>query len=170
MNIKELIGKDDFTMDEFWVAVDILPDEFNGKPLKANVRAHFKKDGEPKVKAKKGQDWHDTQGFIRRQVRTQIHLNKLRKHRDAHVQLVRKKKTKTHKVERHGEIIRIREDPVRVEIAEEMISPQSLRNLLVVEYNRLIREGNPKTKKLREQIHEQIQRIEKAEGNSDDSS
>ena len=43
---------------------------------------------------------------------------------------------------------------------EKEINPVVLRNRLASEYNRLIREGNPDTKKLREQIHEQIQKIE----------
>ena len=36
----------------------------------------------------------------------------------------------------------------------------ALRNELAQEYNRLIREGDPETKELREQIHEQIQKLE----------
>ncbi len=41
-----------------------------------------------------------------------------------------------------------------------LIDSSVLRHKLVVEYNRLIREGNPDTKELREQINEQIQKIE----------
>ena len=40
-------------------------------------------------------------------------------------------------------------------------SPVAIRNVLAEEYNRLIREGNPDTKELREQIHDQIKRLEK---------
>jgi hypothetical protein len=39
-------------------------------------------------------------------------------------------------------------------------SPAEVRHLLVLKYNQLIREGDPATKKLRRQIHEQISEIE----------
>ena len=88
MKIRDILTNVDFTMDEFWVIVDALPDEVAGKKQKANINAYFKKNGDPKVKAlslstdEDYQTWHDTQGFIRRQVRTQIHVNKLKKRRD----------------------------------------------------------------------------------------
>ena len=47
-----------------------------------------------------------------------------------------------------------------------LIDSFALRHKLVVEYNRLIREGNPDTKKLREQIHDQIQKIESEENDT----
>lgn len=43
------------------------------------------------------------------------------------------------------------------------ISPIAIRNQLAEEYNRLIREGDPETKELREQIHDQIQKLEKTD-------
>ena len=100
--IQDLIGEVD--IDEFNDALDMLPDEFQGKPLKANVRKYFKMDGTAKTKKQVGQEWKDTQTFIRRRVRGQIHVNRIKKHRDAHVQLITEKKTKTHKVERYGVI------------------------------------------------------------------
>lgn len=42
-------------------------------------------------------------------------------------------------------------------------SPAAIRNELAQEYNRLIREGDPETKELREQIHDQIQKLEKTD-------
>ena len=41
-------------------------------------------------------------------------------------------------------------------------SPVKVRHLLVLEYNQLVRKGDPATKELREQIHEQITEIENA--------
>ncbi len=111
--IAELLTGIEFTNDEIQEALDALPDEFAGKPLKANINKYFKKDGTAKAKKQEGQEWHDTQGFIRRQVRTQIHINRLRKHVEAHKQLIKEKKTKTHRVGRHGKIEkieRVRED------------------------------------------------------------
>ena len=44
---------------------------------------------------------------------------------------------------------------------EEIIqNPAAIRNQLAEEYNHLIRESNPDTKELREQIHDQIQKLE----------
>lgn len=106
-NVKDLLGKSNFTMDEFWEAVDALPDEFNNKPLKTNINKYFRKDGTAKVKKQEGQEWHDVNGFICRQVGKQIHLNKMRKHVETHKQLVREKKSKTHRVVRYGKIEQI---------------------------------------------------------------
>ncbi len=53
-----------------------------------------------------------------------------------------------------------------VEKKPNKIDPLVLRHQLVVEYNRLIREGNPDTKKLREQIHAEIQKIENKENDT----
>ena len=110
--IAELFVDTEFTNEEFQEALDSLPDEFAGKPLKATIRKYFKLDGTAKVKKQTGQEWHDTQGFIRRQVRTQIHINRLRKRAEAHKQIIREKKTRTHKVERHGKIVRVNEDKI----------------------------------------------------------
>jgi hypothetical protein len=121
MKIKDLIRGEDFTMDEFWEVVDSLPDEMNGKKHKANIRSYFKKDGTPKVKANQlktaaageltasaYQEWHDTQGFIRRTVRRQMHINKLKKHREAHKQHVKDikaGKTERMRVEPYGKLV-----------------------------------------------------------------
>ena len=42
-------------------------------------------------------------------------------------------------------------------------NPIAIRNQLAEEYNRLVREGDPETKELREQIHDQIQKLEKTD-------
>jgi hypothetical protein len=121
MKVKDLLKGFDFTMDEFWAVVDSLPDEMNGKKHKANIRSYFKKDGLPKVKAnqiktaKAGelpanayQDWHDTHGFIRRTVRRQIHMNRLRHHREVHIQHnkdVKDGKTERMRVEPYGKLV-----------------------------------------------------------------
>ena len=179
--IKDILDTvEEFTMDEFWAVIDALPDEGDGKKHKDNIRAYFKKDGTPKVKVlspstqKDYQSIYDTEVFIHTTVAKEIHLNKLRHHIAVHRQHakdVREGKIERHKVVRYGKLEKIKEKAsVETIIAEKKINPDILRNQLVVEYNRLIREGNPKTKKLREQIHDQIQEIEKAEGDSDDSS
>ena len=168
--IKDILGND-FTMKEFWAIVDALPDDINSKNYKLNINAYFKKSGDLKVKAlslsteEDYQIWHDMQGFIRRGIRTQIHLNKLRHHvavHKQHIKDVKEGKVKRHKVVKYGKlepIKRNKKDKITQQEIEK-IDPIALRNQLVVEYNRLIREGNPDTKKLREQIHEQIQKIE----------
>ena len=101
--IKEMLGNLDFTMDEFWLVIDALPDQGEKKKDKDNIKSFFKKNGEPKAKAlnlntnKDFQDFHRTQGFIQRYVRTQIHMNRLRLHRDTHkkhIKDVREKKIK----------------------------------------------------------------------------
>ncbi len=42
----------------------------------------------------------------------------------------------------------------------EVINPIILRNQLVEKYNQMVREGDPATKELRREIHEQIRKIE----------
>ncbi len=147
--IKDILG-DKFTIAEFWAVVDALPDDVDGKNPKVNIHSYFKKNGDPKAKAlslstdEDFQTWHDTHGFIHKQVRQQIHMNKLRKRADESKQHAKDKKEKKDKSEQ----------------IEEKINPVVLRHQLVVEYNRLIREGNPDTKELREQINVEIQKIE----------
>jgi len=93
--VKELLVGFDFTMDEFWSAIDALPDEIDGRKHKMNIRAFFKKDGTPKSKAlslstdNDFQTWHTTQGFIRRQIRVQIHMNRLKQRRDVILKNIR---------------------------------------------------------------------------------
>lgn len=77
-----ILHDQDFTMKEFWEAINELPAEFDGKPMRANISGYFKKDGTPKVRQRKGQQWHDTQKFIRKNVRTHMHVKKLKKHRE----------------------------------------------------------------------------------------
>ncbi len=157
MKLKDLLGTE-FSLDEFWAVVDALPDEVSGKKQKANINAFFKKNGDPKKKKlitdEDYQVSHDTQGFIRRWVRTQIHVNKLKARRDATL-----KKSKEARLKK-------KQKGVKQDI--EKISPLVLRHKLVVEYNRLIREGNPDTKELREQINDQIQKIESEAENEGD--
>jgi hypothetical protein len=50
---------------------------------------------------------------------------------------------------------RKKQEPVEIQP-----NPIIIRNQLAVEYNRLIREGKPETKELREQIHGEIQKLE----------
>ncbi len=69
-------------------------------------------------------------------------------HVKKHKERVKKERSERKSYKRKGEKI-----PV-------LIDPSVLRHKLVVLYNRLIREGNPDTKELREQINDQIQKIE----------
>ncbi|HDZ13487.1 hypothetical protein LCGC14_0955800 [marine sediment metagenome] len=110
--IKDIL-ENDFTIAEFWAIVDTLPDDINGKNYKLNINAYFKKNGDPKVKAlslstdEDFQIWHDTQGFIRRSIRMQIHMNKLRYHvavHKQHIKDVRDGKIERHKVVRYGKL------------------------------------------------------------------
>ena len=78
----------------------------------------------------------------------------IKKHKDR-IKKVKKdiksgKMPKGRKKEESAEPIEIRQDPI------------AIRNQLAEEYNRLIREGDPETKELREQIHDQIQKLENA--------
>ena len=170
--IKDILDTiEEFTMDEFWAVVDALPDEGDGKKHKDNVRKYFKKDGTPKAKAlspSTDEDYqviYDTEVFIHTTVAKEIHLNKLRHHvsvHKQHIKDVRDGKIERHKVVKYGKLEPIKEKKKSKTTQQEVekIDPIALRNQLVVEYNRLIREGNPDTKKLRKQIHEQIQKIE----------
>lgn len=115
--VKEIIklsfNEEDFTMDEFWAVIDRMPDDVAGRPHKKNIRAYFKKDGTPKAKAlalstdEDFQEMHHTLGFMRRYVRTQIHLNKLRKHKAAHkkhIKEVKEKKTEPKRITKYGKM------------------------------------------------------------------
>lgn len=116
--IKEILDTvvEEFTMEEFWVVVDALPDEGDGKKQKDNVKAHFKRDGTPKAKAlspispKDYQDIYDAEVFISTTVEKEIHLNKLRHHVEVHKQHikdVREEKTKRMKVVKYGKLEKI---------------------------------------------------------------
>lgn len=113
MKIKDLLGDTEFTTDEFWAVVDALPDEVAGKKQKANINAYFKKNGDLKIKAvslstdEDYQTWHDTQGFIRRQIRTQIHMNRLKNRRDVilrNIKDVKEKKDVPRRVTKDGKL------------------------------------------------------------------
>ena len=112
--IQEMLDTiEEFTLDEFWVVVDALPDEGDGKRHKDNIRAYFKKDGTPKAKAlspktqKDYQSIYDTEVFIHTTAGIEIHLNKLRYHRAVHKQHirdVRDGKIERHKVVKYGKL------------------------------------------------------------------
>jgi hypothetical protein len=104
--IKELFGRANFTMEQFWEAVEVMPDEFQGKPLKANISKYFKKNGDAKVKKQIGQEWADTRRFIVKRVGLQIHMNKSKKRKEAHWEIIAEKKMKTHRVNRDGNVVR----------------------------------------------------------------
>ena len=165
---------EEFTMDEFWAVIDALPDEGDDKKHKDNIRKFFKKDGTPKAKAlspstrEDYQSIYDTEVFIHTTVATEIHLNKIRHHvavHKQHIKDVRDGKIERHKVVKYGKLEPIKKKKITKQEIKK-INPIVLRNKLVVEYNRLIREGNPDTKKLREQIHDQIQKIESEENDT----
>ncbi len=156
------------TLDEFWAVIDALPDEGDGKKYKDNIRKYFKKDGTPKAKVlspstdEDYQSIYDTEVFIHTTVTTEIHLNKLRFHvavHKQHIKDVRDGKIERHKITKYGKLEPIKKKTITQQEIKK-INPIALRNKLVVEYNRLIREGNPDTKELREQINDQIQKIE----------
>ena len=148
--IKEIITGEEFTMEEFWAAVNSFPEIVDGKKHKKNINAFFKKDGTPKVKTLVTDDdfqtWHDTHGFINRIIRLHIRMSKAKKKRNDHIQHIKDKKISVHKE--------------RKDVEEIQINPAVVRNELVYKYNQLVREGNPATKELREQIREQINEIE----------
>ncbi len=158
------------TLDEFWAVIDALPDQDDSKKHKDNIRKYFKKDGTPKAKALSPstqndyQSIYDTEVFIHTTVIKEIHLNKVRKHVAAHKQHTRDVldgKIEKHKIVKWGKLVPIKKrKKEKVLPQKEVINPVALRHQLVVEYNRLIREGNPDTKKLREQINDEIQKIE----------
>lgn len=159
------------TLDEFWAVIDALPDEGDGKKHKDNIRKYFKKDGTPKKKAlfpstdEDYQSIYDTEVFIHTTVAKVIHLNKLRYHvtvHKQHIKDVRDGKIERHKVVKYGNLEPLKRKKKDESIQQEVlqVDPILLRNQLAVEYNRLIREGNPETKELREQIHGQIQKLE----------
>lgn len=116
---QELLKNFDFTLDEFWAVIDDLPDEGEKKKDKDNIKSFFKKNGDLKSRAlnlnvdKDFQDFHRTQGFIRRYVRTQIHMNRLRLHKDTHkrhIKDVREKKVKRQKVVKYGKLEPLKKD------------------------------------------------------------
>ena len=115
--IKDILDTiEEFTINEFWAVVDVLPDEGDGKKHKDNIRKYFKKDGTPKAKALSSstqtdyQSIYDTEVFIHTMVAREIHLNKLRHHADVHKQHikdVREKKVKRQKVVKYGKLKKI---------------------------------------------------------------
>jgi len=172
--IKDILDTtEEFTMDEFWAVIDALPDESDGKKHKDNIRKYFKKDGTPKVKAlspstdEDYQSIYDTEVFIHTTIAKEIHLNKLRYHvavHKQHIKDIRKKKIERHKIVKYGKLKPIKKKEGKSAQQEVLqLDPILLRNQLASEYNRLIRENNPDTKELREQIHAQIQKIEETE-------
>lgn len=104
------------TLDEFWAVIDALPDTGDSKKHKTNIRAYFKKDGSPKVKAlspvtdEDFQAIYDTEVFIHTTVAKEIHLNKLRYHvavHKQHIRDVRDGKTERQKVVKYGKLVKI---------------------------------------------------------------
>ena len=110
---------EEFTMDEFWVVIDALPDTGDGKKHKDNVNAYIKKDGTPKAKAlaprtqKDYQALYDTESFINMYVADQMHLNKLRHHvsvHKQHVKDIKAGKTEPMKVVKYGQLVEFKKD------------------------------------------------------------
>lgn len=91
---------EEFTIDEFWTVVAILPDEGKGKERKDNINKYFKKDGTPKAKALSPQSQadyqaiQDTVNFIGTFVLNQIHKNKIRQHIEVHEQHIENLRSK----------------------------------------------------------------------------
>ena len=118
--IKDILDTiEEFTIDEFWVVVDALPDEGDGKKHKDNIRKYFKKDGAPKAKAlspstdEDYQSIYDTEVFIHTTVAKEIHINKLRYHVTVHKQQikdVRDGKVKRQKVVKYGKLKPLKKD------------------------------------------------------------
>jgi len=98
--IKDILTDNRMTLDMFWEFVDNLPDDIDGKKHKKNIRALFKKDGTPKAKSlspSTDEDYqilHDTQGFIHRQVRKQLHKARLKERREMKLQNIKDVKEK----------------------------------------------------------------------------
>ena len=76
---------------------------------------------------------------------------------------IKAQKDKVKKIRRDIKLGKVKTGKKDKPIEQPIIDPGILRNRLAVEYNRLIRENNPDTKKLREQIRAEIQKIEKSE-------
>lgn len=98
--VKDILTDKRMTLKAFWEVVDSLPDEIDGKQHKKNIRALYKKDGTPKAKALSPstdahyQIIHDTQGFIHRQVRKQLHKSRLKERREIKLQNIKDVKEK----------------------------------------------------------------------------
>jgi len=118
--IKEYLDPtEESTIEEFWIVIDALPDEGDGKKHKDNIRKYFKKDGTPKAKALSPitdadyQSIYDTEVFIHTTVIREIHLNKLRHHvavHKQHIKDVREKKVKRQKVVKYGKLEPLKKD------------------------------------------------------------
>ena len=76
---------------------------------------------------------------------------------------IKARKDKIRKARENIKLGKVKTGKKNKPIEEPIIDPNILRNQLAVEYNRLIRENNPDTKELREQIRDQIQEIEETE-------
>jgi hypothetical protein len=103
--ISDLIKDPKFDLDAFWAALDELPDQFDGKPLKANVRKYFNQDGTAKNKKQEGQDWKATQTYMRIIVRPLAHVNRQKKRVAAQRHIIENRLRKTHKVNDAGEVV-----------------------------------------------------------------
>lgn len=98
MNIKELLDFPDLDIDDFWSVVGSLPDEGETGNHKKNINSIFKNNGELKARyINRNTDldiqmFHKTQGFIRKQIRTLLHINKMKEQRDKRKQEIREAK------------------------------------------------------------------------------
>lgn len=103
--IQDLYPRIEFTQEEFEIALEILPDDISGKPLKASYRKYFNNDGSAKMKKQEGQEWHDVLNFIHLHVMRMVHINRIKNRREIHKKLISESKQKTHKVDRSGKIV-----------------------------------------------------------------
>lgn len=75
---------------------------------------------------------------------------------------IQKHKDKRNKIKSDIKSGKMKSGKRKSTVDEDTQDPQIIRNQLAEEYNRLIREGDPETKELREQIYDQIQKFENA--------